>query len=100
MTNFACNRRYDRRKEIHHTPEITENHVTVFEQVFSALKMLRGAAIKSWKQVQTLFQENLSERGEHMGEYSGSRAELPKNIRQIGERDEVVRLYVEDYVNT
>ena len=35
-----------------------------------------------------------------MGEYSGSRAELPKNIRQIGERDEVVRLYVEDYVNT
>lgn len=35
-----------------------------------------------------------------MGEYSGTRAELPKNIRQIGERDEVVRLYVEDYVNT
>lgn len=35
-----------------------------------------------------------------MGEYSGSRADLPKNIRQIGERDEVVRLYVEDYVNT
>ena len=35
-----------------------------------------------------------------MGEYSASRAELPKNIRQIGERDEVVRLYVEDYVNT
>lgn len=35
-----------------------------------------------------------------MGEYSGSRAELPKNIRQIGDRDEVVRLYVEDYVNT
>ena len=48
------------RKEIHHTPEITENHVTVFEQVFSALKMLHGAAIKSWKQVQTRFQENLS----------------------------------------
>ena len=60
LTNFACNRRYDRRKEIHHTPEITENHVTVFEQVFSALKMLHGAAIKSWKQVQTRFQENLS----------------------------------------
>lgn len=60
LTNFACNRRYDRRKEIHHTPEITENHVTVFVQVFSALKMLRGAAIKSWKQVQTRFQENLS----------------------------------------
>ena len=60
LTNFACNQRYDRRKEIHHTPEITENHVTVFEQVFSALKMLRGAAIKSWKQVQTRFQENLS----------------------------------------
>ena len=60
LTNFACNRRYDRRKEIHHTPEITENHVTVFEQVFSALKMLHDAAIKSWKQVQTRFQENLS----------------------------------------
>ncbi len=25
---------------------------------------------------------------------------LPKNIRQIGERDEIVKLYVEDYVNT
>ena len=35
-----------------------------------------------------------------MGEYSGSRAELPKNIRQVGERDQVVKLYIEDYVNT
>ncbi len=25
---------------------------------------------------------------------------LPKNIRQIGERDDIVRVYVEDYVNT
>lgn len=25
---------------------------------------------------------------------------LPKNIRQIGERDQAVKLYVEDYVNT
>ena len=25
---------------------------------------------------------------------------LPKNIRQIGDTDQVVRLYVEDYVNT
>ena len=25
---------------------------------------------------------------------------LPKNIRQIGERDQIVKLYVEDYVNT
>mgnify|MGYP000706599963 FL=1 len=25
---------------------------------------------------------------------------LPKNIRQIGERDQVLKLYVEDYVNT
>ena len=30
----------------------------------------------------------------------GNGTGLPKNIRQIGERDEVVRLYVEDYVNT
>ena len=25
---------------------------------------------------------------------------LPKNIRQVGERDQVVKLYIEDYVNT
>lgn len=35
-----------------------------------------------------------------MEEYYNTRAELPRNIRQIGDRDEVVRLYVEDYVNT
>ena len=25
---------------------------------------------------------------------------LPKNIRQIGEREEKVKIYMEDYVNT
>lgn len=35
-----------------------------------------------------------------MEELRGQRSGLPKNIQQIGERDEVVRLYVEDYVNT
>lgn len=35
-----------------------------------------------------------------MGELYNPYPKLPKNIRQIGERDEVVRLYLEDYVNT
>ena len=35
-----------------------------------------------------------------MAELYNSFPKLPKNIRQIGERDEVVKLYVEDYVNT
>lgn len=35
-----------------------------------------------------------------MGELYNPFPKLPKNIRQIGERDDVVRLYVEDYVNT
>ena len=35
-----------------------------------------------------------------MGELYNPFPKLPKNIRQIGERDETVRLYVEDYVNT
>lgn len=35
-----------------------------------------------------------------MGELYNPFPKLPKNIRQIGERDEVVKLYVEDYVNT
>ncbi len=35
-----------------------------------------------------------------MGELYNPYPKLPKNIRQIGERDQVVKLYVEDYVNT
>lgn len=35
-----------------------------------------------------------------MGELYNPFPKLPKNIRQIGERDEMVRLYLEDYVNT
>ena len=35
-----------------------------------------------------------------MGELYELYPNLPKNIRQIGERDTVLRLYVEDYVNT
>ncbi|WP_124067884.1 LysM domain-containing protein [Clostridium sp. E02] len=35
-----------------------------------------------------------------MGELYDPYPKLPKNIRQIGERDQIVKLYVEDYVNT
>ena len=35
-----------------------------------------------------------------MGELYNPFPKLPKNIRQIGERDDMVRLYMEDYVNT
>ena len=35
-----------------------------------------------------------------MGELYNPYPKLPKNIRQIGERDQVIKLYVEDYVNT
>lgn len=35
-----------------------------------------------------------------MGELYNPFPKLPKNIRQIGERDEMVRFYLEDYVNT
>lgn len=35
-----------------------------------------------------------------MGELYEPFPKLPKNIRQIGERDKVLKLYVEDYVNT
>lgn len=35
-----------------------------------------------------------------MGELYNPYPKLPKNIRQIGDRDEIVKLYVEDYVNT
>lgn len=35
-----------------------------------------------------------------MGELYNPFPKLPKNIRQIGEKDSVARLYVEDYVNT
>ena len=35
-----------------------------------------------------------------MGELYNPFPKLPKNIRQIGERDQTVRLYLEDYVNT
>ena len=35
-----------------------------------------------------------------MGELYEPFPKLPKNIRQIGERDNIVRVYVEDYVNT
>ncbi len=35
-----------------------------------------------------------------MGELYNPYPKLPKNIRQIGERDQIVKLYMEDYVNT
>lgn len=35
-----------------------------------------------------------------MGELYNPFPKLPKNIRQIGERDQTIRLYLEDYVNT
>lgn len=35
-----------------------------------------------------------------MGEFFNPYPRLPKNIRQIGERETLVKLYVEDYVNT
>ena len=35
-----------------------------------------------------------------MGEIYAPYPKLPKNIRQIGERDQILKLYVEDYVNT
>ena len=38
--------------------------------------------------------------GGSMGELYNPFPKLPKNIRQIGDTDQVVRLYVEDYVNT
>ncbi len=43
---------------------------------------------------------NIMQRGEIMGELYNPYPKLPKNIRQIGERDQVVKLYIEDYVNT
>lgn len=44
--------------------------------------------------------DSIRKRGELMGELYNPYPKLPKNIRQIGERDQTVRLYVEDYVNT
>ena len=35
-----------------------------------------------------------------MGDLYNPFPKLPKNVRQIGDPDQVVRLYVEDYVNT
>lgn len=35
-----------------------------------------------------------------MGELYNPYPRLPKNIRQVGERDQILKLYVEDYVNT
>ena len=35
-----------------------------------------------------------------MGELYEPFPKLPKNIRQIGERDKILKLYLEDYVNT
>lgn len=35
-----------------------------------------------------------------MGELYNPYPKLPKNIRQIGERDQIVKMYLEDYVNT
>jgi LysM repeat protein len=47
-----------------------------------------------------ILQQPNSRRGANMGELYELYPKLPKNIRQIGERDTVLRLYVEDYVNT
>ena len=35
-----------------------------------------------------------------MGELYDPFPKLPKNIRQIGEKEQIAKLYVEDYVNT
>lgn len=35
-----------------------------------------------------------------MGELYNPYPRLPKNVRQVGERDQILKLYVEDYVNT
>ena len=35
-----------------------------------------------------------------MGDLYEPLSKLPKNIRQIGDRDDTVRLYIEDYVST
>lgn len=43
---------------------------------------------------------NPKKAGESMGELYEPYPKLPKNIRQIGERDDIVRVYTEDYVNT
>ena len=40
------------------------------------------------------------QRGDSMGELYEPFPKLPKNIRQIGERDKVLKLYLEDYVTT
>ena len=40
------------------------------------------------------------QRGDSMGELYEPFPKLPKNIRQIGERDKILKLYLEDYVNT
>ena len=40
------------------------------------------------------------QRGDSRGELYEPFPKLPKNIRQIGERDKVLKLYLEDYVNT
>ena len=40
------------------------------------------------------------QRGDSMGELYEPFPKLPKNIRHIGERDKVLKLYLEDYVNT
>ena len=80
--------------------KLRKSHVTVFEQVFSALKMLRGAVINHGSKYRPGFR-----RIYHSGVNIWENILVPaqncrKIIRQIGERDEVVRLYVEDYVNT
>ena len=38
--------------------------------------------------------------GEIMEKTEKNMRPIPKNVRQIGERDDEIKLYVEDYVNT
>lgn len=45
-------------------------------------------------------QQKVGKQVDRMGELFEPYPKLPKNIRQIGERDDIVRVYVEDYVNT
>lgn len=47
-----------------------------------------------------VWNRKMLQRGEKMGECYNPYPRLPKNIRQIGERDQVLKLYMEDYVNT
>lgn len=67
-----------------------------------SVRMEEGVRLQAWRR--KVFGNTLRRKkwqdGEIMGECYNPYPKLPKNIRQIGERDPVLKLYVEDYVNT